>query len=1003
MNEPLDLESRLRSAGDLFAAGKFDEAAEAYRQITIDHPDQADAWHFLGISQRHNGALEDALAAVTRSVELQPDHGGRHHDLGVTLAAMRRFGPAAEHFQRAISLDPSLVESPYLLGVVLRELHRYDEAIEAFGLALERRPGFRKCFSALCDIHKTRGDLDRQLATAEAALRLHPQEGTFHIYRGEALFELGRLEEGWKEYVWRFLILAGDPRMGRFFNIPRWNGESLADRTVAVWTEQGLGDIVLYASMINDLVARSKSCIVQVPHRLAALFRRSFPRTRIMEENDAAFPGDADVEIPIPGLGRWLRPTFETFPRHTGYLKPDPDVVAAFRQKYLADHTDKILVGIAWRSQNAPYEHEKSIALSHWGAILAVPGARFVSVQYGDTADEIAAARKGFGVDVVRDAAVDTMGDLDDFAAQVAAMDVVISTSNTAAHFAGALGVPTLCMLPKTQGLGRRWYWFAGREPCAWYPSVTRLVQAEPNTWSDVIAAVALHLLDRVATRAPQPAQAKFLAGLASSYRKAGLKAELEMTLRAQGKLDPGATAPLIELARLKAADRDLPAARALCDEAVRRKPADSHVWNSCGALLADHGLFDEAAESYRRALALDPRHHRIHNNLGTALRALGRFAEALEHYRTAYRAEPNNGSVLLNLAGLLTETGSCAEGLAVFDNLIRLDPDNIEAQYSYGQALLRCGRFAEGWERFTWRWRRPQANVTPRHFPAPLWAGEDLAGKAVLTYTEQGVGDEVLIASMIPDLIAVAGSVTVLCSERMVPLFRRSFPAALVGHRTEPLPDAVRARSFDVQMSLSELGARFRRGFEDFPARPAFLVADPTRVLSLGDKYRAGHANRILVGVSWRSTNPEIGQLKTGSLPAWLARLRQPGVCLVDLQYGDTRDDRADAADLLHDPEVDALKDMDLFAAQVAAMDLVVTVSNTTAHVAGGLGVSTRVVIPRGRGRIWYWFGDRPDSPWYPSVRLHAAADESAPVVPGADIVETIAALVALRSGSSS
>jgi hypothetical protein len=235
----------------------------------------------------------------------------------------------------------------------------------------------------------------------------------------------------------------------------------------------------------------------------------------------------------------------------------------------------------------------------------------------------------------------------------------------------------------------------------------------------------------------------------------------------------------------------------------------------------------------------------------------------------------------------------------------------------------------------------------------------------------------------MVPDAIAAAKRVIFVCSERLVPLMRRSFPAAKVVVRKEPLPPEAVDPSIDFQMSQSELGLAFRRDWSAFPNRYHFLKADTARQNALRAKYQALRPGARLVGISWRSRNYEVGWLKGPGLTAWRSLLSTPGdVAFINLQYGDCQEELREVStslgtDVIHDPDVDPLKDMDLFAAQVGAMDLVISTSNTTVHTAGGLGVPTWVLLPQGRGRMWYWFRDREDSPWYPSLRLFRPAQD--------------------------
>ena len=159
------------------------------------------------------------------------------------------------------------------------------------------------------------------------------------------------------------------------------------------------------------------------------------------------------------------------------------------RAAYTANDPDKTIIGIAWHSANPTAAAQKSTSLLEWGPLLQTPGAIFVSLQYGNHAAEVRAAEAAFGCRIVTDKTVDSLKDIDAFAAQVAAMDHVVSVSNTTVHVAGGLGVPTSVLLPKA--FGKIWYWFLERSDSPWYPSLTLHRQTRAGAWNDIIAAAA--------------------------------------------------------------------------------------------------------------------------------------------------------------------------------------------------------------------------------------------------------------------------------------------------------------------------------------------------------------------------------------------------------------------------------------------------------------------------------------------------------------------------------
>jgi hypothetical protein len=223
----------------------------------------------------------------------------------------------------------------------------------------------------------------------------------------------------------------------------------------------------------------------------------------------------------------------------------------------------------------------------------------------------------------------------------------------------------------------------------------------------------------------------------------------------------------------------------------------------------------------------------------------------------------------------------------------------------------------------------------------------------------------------MLPDLIARTGPIVLEVEPRLVALFARSFPAVtVIGLKPELATVAA-----DAQIPFGSLGGFFRPDWDAFPRRDrGYLTADAARTAAL--RARLAQDGRRVIGVSWISKAPFGGASKSARLPDFAALLHRPNTRFVDLQYGDTSAERAALRDTLgieveRLPDIDTMNDIDGLAALISACDAVVTVSNTTAHLAGALGVPTWVMVPHGHARIWYWFRDRPESPWYPRVRV--------------------------------
>ncbi len=239
--------------------------------------------------------------------------------------------------------------------------------------------------------------------------------------------------------------------------------------------------------MVTDLGA--SDVILESEPRLVPLLARSFPQITVIARSDPPAPqaARAATQIAAGSLGQYLRAEAAAFPRRDHYLRADTARAREFRARLLgADKTS--LIGISWVSKNRAFGARKTCALKEMEPLWQAAGAdtRFVDLQYGDTAAERAAA----GLDLAHLPDLDLTHDIDGLAALIAACDMVITVSNTTAHLAGALGVPTCVLIAK--GSGRLWYW--GPSPSPWYPQATLFKQSEVGPWDEVIAHVCARL-----------------------------------------------------------------------------------------------------------------------------------------------------------------------------------------------------------------------------------------------------------------------------------------------------------------------------------------------------------------------------------------------------------------------------------------------------------------------------------------------------------------------------
>jgi len=411
-----------------------------------------------------------------------------------------------------------------------------------------------------------------------------------------------------------------------------------------------------------------------------------------------------------------------------------------------------------------------------------------------------------------------------------------------------------------------------------------------------------------------------------------------------------------------------------LIKQAIELDPSQPAFHNNFGNVLREQEMLDESAQAYKKAIQLQPNSAEIYNNLGVVLQEQRRLKEAVRAYEKAIDIRPDCTGAHINFGNVLQEQGELEKSIQTYRRAIQIQPDSAEARKNLGMSLLLTGSFEEGWEQFAWRWQCKDFMLENRYFPQPNWNGTNLRSKTILVWAEQGIGDEIMFASMLPDLLETGANIIVECDARLVQLFQRSFPPIQFLPRQVPPNPQLFDINIDYQIPMGNLGQWLRPNKDSFTAS-RYLLPCSKRISQMKEKYRSLSNDKLLIGISWKSINRDIGTAKSTFLEDWTSILSQGGCYFIDLQYGNTKSEvEKYVSDKNHiliyqDEEIDPLTDLDGFAAQVSALDLVISTSNTTAHLAGALGQNVWTLL-----RLvpsWRWLTQRTDTLWYPKMKL--------------------------------
>lgn len=535
-SSPLLLEARAhkRRGNVLMQQSRFADAEQAYKQALTLHPQDADALANLGRALHAQRRLPEAALASHLAVTVRPDFAEAQVDLACVLLDLGRLPEAEATLRTAIGKRADYAEGHFNLGLLLEKTARFSEAETAYREALRLRPDAGAGYNNLGNVIQQSGRPEEAVDIYRQALTLNPNAAPSHYnlatalraldrphdaephYRralelapdyfdaqfglGTLLLSLGRFEEGWRLFESRYAL-------SRFVHcktkatipLPQWQGESLAGRSLLVWQEDGLGDVIQFGRYLPLLKAAGAKRVDMVCapslHRLFA----GVDGLDALLSHDAAIAkyGDYDCWTSLLSAPAHLGTTLETIP-HANYLHVDRQR-AAHWQARLAGLPRGPRIGLVWRG-NPRHHNDAHRSLNSISSLLPlwrIPGASFISLQKGRDEDE---AQQPHAFQPLL-ALGHELTDFADTAALIAQLDLVVCVDTSTAHLAGSLGKPCWVLLPYHDP---DWRWLHGRSDSPWYPGTMRVFrQPREGNWSAPVEAVLQACLEKFSKETP--------------------------------------------------------------------------------------------------------------------------------------------------------------------------------------------------------------------------------------------------------------------------------------------------------------------------------------------------------------------------------------------------------------------------------------------------------------------------------------------------------------------
>ncbi len=465
-------EAYTNKGASLSGLGKHKESVDCFIIAIQINPHYAEAFTKLGISLNTCREYEKAIEVFNNAISCDPNALEAYNGRGLSFFYLRQYDEAGADFDKSLFLNSDFYEAINNKGLVFLQKKVYSAALELFNKGIKLKPNKSASFINKAQVLIELGQYDSALIEFNEAIKVKPD--SVEAYYNSALLYLNikNFKKGWDFYEKR---IETEKYLGDALYKDK-NRElkdiNVVNKAILIHNEQGLGDQILYLSLIRELDFKNNKIIVLVNPRLIDLFKRCYPEMDFLsKETTVVGSVKYDYHLLSASLGKFLRKSeldFHEQPR--GYLKSNQGLTKKLKNEFAS--TKKVTCGIAWKSKNEDVGIEKSLALEDLLPILKIKDIRFVDLQYGETKNERDLVLQKYDISINKIEEIDNFNDIDGLASLIDACDFILTTSNVTAHIAGALGKNVYLIVPSARG--KIWYWHEGDTKSLWYPTINQ-------------------------------------------------------------------------------------------------------------------------------------------------------------------------------------------------------------------------------------------------------------------------------------------------------------------------------------------------------------------------------------------------------------------------------------------------------------------------------------------------------------------------------------------------
>jgi len=471
----------LNRAFALHKEGCLQTAKDIYREILEIEPANFDALQLLGAIAIQEKDWVLGLDYCEKSLRINSKSPVLLCNLGITLKALNRFIEALDFYDKTIELQPDYAEAYYNRGIVLFELNRYDEAVSSYINAISLKNDYVEAIYNLGTVQNELMLTEDAIINYEKAIALQSEHIRAHQSKSLLLLLLGRFDEGLPEYEWRWLSdEINNSVSASAFKNKLWSGnELLKNKTIFLWSEQGLGDTIQFCRYATLIKSQGAKVILGVEKSLINLFSGLEGYDLIMNKKD--FIPAFDYQCPLTSLPLAFKMTLETIPNQVPYLNLNINK-QLFWRNHIGEHGFKI--AICWQGSTHAVDKGRSFPVSLFEGLAKIAGVRLISLQKNEGVEQLDTLPAGMRVERLPEGFDNGENAFLDSAAVMKCVDLVITSDTALTHLAGALGVKTWLPLKYVPD----WRWMLNRNDSPWYPNHQLFRQTTRDEWTSVFA-----------------------------------------------------------------------------------------------------------------------------------------------------------------------------------------------------------------------------------------------------------------------------------------------------------------------------------------------------------------------------------------------------------------------------------------------------------------------------------------------------------------------------------